>query len=144
MNLYNPERLPKIRSRKLLDEIRHMPCTLRIASFIPSHRCSPDDTVVPCHVQTIGKGMGTKVSDLFVVAGCMACHDLLDGRDKRWTWLMEHYPAAVMHRVVRAMCETQTMLMQAGILTVKGSSPVDGNFPTQVYPPPTVKGSHHE
>lgn len=114
---YNPDLLPKVRSRKLLDAVRGMPCTLRIAGFA-GKSCSAIETVVPCHVPTIGKGMGTKVSDLFVAAGCFTCHDLLDRRDIKGHEAMQRYPAAVLERILRGMCETQAMLIEKGIITV--------------------------
>lgn len=126
MTILNPQLLPKLRSDPLLAAIRGMPCALRISSFIPGYRCSHVDTVVPCHVRTIGKGMGTKVADLFVVAGCEHCHSLLDGRDARWHYLTEKYPAAVLQRVIEGLCETQTRLWMAGIITVAGAVEIKG------------------
>lgn len=117
----NPHLLPKIRSRAYLDGIRGMPCTLRIASFVPGHACAPEDTVVPCHLPVMGKGMATKTSDLFVVAGCRHCHDLLDGRDSRVHWINETHPAAFHARMVHALAETMTLQVMRGNLTVKGA-----------------------
>ena len=68
-----------------------------------------------------GKGIGTKVSDLCVVAGCDACHKLLDGRDGAgWDALMNRYPAAVYLQIIRAINETQSRLLGAGLIKVKG------------------------
>lgn len=116
----NPALLPKVRSRALLDAIRDMPCALRISSFIPGHRCSGQDTVVPCHLPGIGKSMGSKVSDLFVVAGCFHCHQLLDGRDANQSVLIDRYAAAVTERMLRALMETQSRWVAAGLLTGEG------------------------
>jgi hypothetical protein len=121
MTSFNPELLPKVHSPALLKAIEGMPCTLRIASFIPGFSCAPQDTVVPCHLPTIGKGMGTKVSDLFVVAGCLHCHNLIDARDKRWHDLICDHPVPVYQRILRALSETQTLLVEAGIIRIKGS-----------------------
>lgn len=121
MTGYNPELLPKVHSRVLLDAIAGMPCTLRISSFVPGHSCAPKDTVVPCHMPTIGKGMGTKVSDLFVAAGCFNCHNLIDGRDKRWHDIMRDHPVAVYQRILRGFSETLAMLVDAGIIRIKGA-----------------------
>lgn len=113
--------LPKIRSRHLLAATQLMPCCLRISSFAPGHRCSPQDTVVPAHVPTIGKGMGTKVSDLFVVAACHHCHDILDGRDmKRRDFVMANYPAAVTQRILDGMAETQARWVSMGLIQIDG------------------------
>lgn len=119
--IYNPALLPKIRSRALLNGVRGMPCALRISSFIPGHRCAPDDTVVPCHVGKIGKGLSTKVSDLHIVAGCQHCHDLADGRDNRIHWIAERYPAALWERIASGMMETQSRLIMAGLIVVPNS-----------------------
>jgi Protein of unknown function (DUF1364) len=118
----NPALLPKVRSRSLLDTVRDMPCTLRIAGMVPGGACSHQTTVVPCHLDgTIGKGMGTKVSDLFVAAGCFACHSLLDGRDpKGRTFIMDNYPTAFMERLLKGLCETQSRWLDMGLIEVKG------------------------
>ena len=129
MSFYNPEMLPKIESQALLDAIRGMPCTLRIASFVPGYACAPRATVVPCHIRTIGKGMAIKVSDIFVAAGCLHCHDLLDRRDSRWNYLQDHYPAAVLQRVINGLCETQTMLIHAGKINIPNSTIGKGYVP---------------
>ena len=115
MNVANPHCLPKVRSPDLMRHIGTMPCTLRIASFIPGRKCSHQSTVVGCHLPTIGKGVATKVTDLAVVAGCQACHDLLDGRDRSGTdYLMARYPAAVQARMTDALVETHARLILAG------------------------------
>lgn len=117
----NPHLLPKVRSRKLLDACADMPCCLRIASFYPGHTCAAQGTVVGAHVPTIGKGVSTKVSDLFVVAACLHCHDMLDGRDmRRWAHVNERYPAAVMQRILDGMAETQSRWVQMGLIQVEG------------------------
>jgi hypothetical protein len=118
MMLQNPALLPKVRSDTLLRSTRHMPCALRVASFYPGHRCAAEDTVVPCHLdRTIGKGIGTKVSDLFVVAGCAHCHDILDGRDvTRRAYILENYPTAFVERCLKGLAETQSRWVDMGAL----------------------------
>jgi hypothetical protein len=115
----NPHLLPKVRSNSLRNAIRTMPCALRVASFYPGHHCSDQSTVVPCHLdRTIGKGLGTKVSDLFMVAGCVNCHDILDGRDiTRRSYIMDHYPTAFVDRTLKALAETQARWVQIGALS---------------------------
>ena len=120
MLLVNPSLLPKIRSRPLLDACKDMPCCLRVASFIPGHKCSAVDTVVGCHVGNLGRGMGTKVSDLSVAAGCHACHDLLDGRDNRVRWIIDQYPFAFAERLMHGVFETQARWVGMGLIEVKG------------------------
>lgn len=118
-HVFNPHMLPKVRSQALLQAVRGMPCALRIASFCPGHACSGMDTVVPCHVdRTIGKGMGTKVSDLFVVAGCLHCHDIFDGRDRaRRDFIMANYPTAYVERVLKGLAETQARWVGMGLIS---------------------------
>jgi hypothetical protein len=115
----NPHLLPKIRSEAIMQAMQHFPCALRIASFIPGRKCAPQNTVVGCHLPTIGKGMGTKVTDLAVAAGCQHCHDLLDGRDRAGAeYLIQNMPTAVATRMTDALVETQARLVALGIITV--------------------------
>lgn len=115
----NPHNLPKIRSKALMSSFNGMHCTLRLASFI-GKQCSPVDTVVGCHLPVFGKGVNTKVSDLFVVAGCHICHRLLDGQDEltNRAYIMEKYPFAFAERILLALCETQSMWIGEGLLIV--------------------------
>ena len=119
----NPHMMPKLRSEEITRATRDMHCTLRLASFagLP---CSCEETLVPCHLPVIGKGMGTKVTDLAVVAGCQVCHDLLDGRDPKGIKLAEMYPGAWSMRLLNALVETQAVLLDKGIIEVPGGKVV--------------------
>lgn len=127
--IYNAHLLPKLRSDRILIAVRGLPCTLRIASFVPGHGCAHNATVVPCHVRCGGKGMGTKESDFMVVAGCQHCHDLLDGRDSRAEVLMQKYPAGVLQRVISAIWETQTLLISQGAIVIPDAVWTKGMLP---------------
>ena len=117
----NPALLPTVRSEPLMQAIEGMPCSLRIASFVPGLRCAPPETVVGCHLPGISKGVGHKNTDLAVAAGCSVCHDILDGRDRaRSDYIAANYPAALQERLNRALQETQARLVGLGIITVKG------------------------
>lgn len=107
---YRPHMMPKVRSETILKAVRGYPCTARISSIIPGHRCAAQSTVVACHAEGVGKGVATKVSDAAIFAGCLHCHDLYDMRDKRWHWLMEHHPQVTYKRILAAVIETQTLL----------------------------------
>ncbi len=108
--------LPKVRSEAIMRACHQCPCSMRIGSFI-GIPCSGD--VMGVHLDgTVGKGVGTKVSDLAVVAGCDTCHKLFDGRDARRQILLEKYPAAVANQMLRAIVETHSRLLGAGIITV--------------------------
>lgn len=114
----NPMLLPKVRSEALMHECRNMPCELRIASFL-GLPCAGDDTVVGCHIEgSIGKGTSTKVSDLFVAAGCRVCHDLLACVDPRGHVIQERYPSAFWHQVMRANQATVSRWIMAGLIVV--------------------------
>lgn len=114
--IINPDMLPKVRSRELMASFDGMPCALRLGLFagIP---CAPIDTVVGCHLPTIGKGTSTKVSDLYAAAGCMVCHDLLDGRDPRGAIIEQQYPAAWAERLLRGHHETLARWVAMGLIT---------------------------
>lgn len=114
----NPTLLPKVRSEALMDECRNMPCELRIASFI-GLPCEHQSTVVGCHIEgSIGKGVSTKVSDLFVAAGCRLCHDLLSGVDPRGLVIAQQYPSAFWHQVMRANQATISRWIMAGLIEI--------------------------
>jgi hypothetical protein len=60
-------------------------CTLMIPGV-----CSGDtSTTVLCHSNRLadGKGLGLKAPDTEACYGCSACHDVLDGRRPRPSWL---------------------------------------------------------
>jgi len=69
-------REPPIRSAKYLRGSKDESCKLRIV-------CDGyGDNVVPCHVRDRHTGRGQKASDLSVIDGCRACHDVFDLRAK--------------------------------------------------------------
>lgn len=66
-----------MRSNKLKKSSRGKPCTLQIAGV-----CNGDwDTVVACHLPDETHGIALKSTDLAMVDGCSACHDVLDRRN---------------------------------------------------------------
>lgn len=115
---YRPHMLPKLRAPSIMEAAAGMPCTVRISSFIPGHTCSGRNTTVGAHLPVFGKGMSTKVTDLAVAFCCQHCHDLIDGRDHRWSYLREQYPTAIMERMLNALIETQTLCLMQGIIIV--------------------------
>ena len=123
MTIINPHMLPKVRSKSLRDACRKYPCSLRIASF-GGMRCAHQSTVVGCHLPSFGKGVSTKVSDLFIAAGCQVCHDLLDGRDPRGFVIAETYPAAFAERIMLAHHETLMRWWVDEILIIKDAETV--------------------
>ena len=64
---------------------RGQECTLQLLGV-----CNGDSsTVVLCHSNRLadGKGMGLKAPDTAACFGCSACHDVLDGRVPRPSWM---------------------------------------------------------
>lgn len=54
---------------------RDRTCTIRVPGG-----CSPDETVVACHIRMNGvSGMGIKAPDIFCAWGCYRCHGICDG-----------------------------------------------------------------
>lgn len=119
---YRPHMRSKVRSKAITDAVEGSPCTIRVSSLCPGHSCAPDDTTVFCHFGGVTKGMSTKVSDLDGGAGCLNCHAIVDGPDKkRREFLMEKYPAAVEARLRQSVSETLAMLVDKGIIEIKGA-----------------------
>ena len=94
-------------SKAIRQSARGRTCALR---WVP---CAPDDTVVLAHVRGIWAGVAQKPSDIFGVFACQHCHDSMDGR---------RGPKPPASEVLRAMIETQTILLAEGIITVKGAA----------------------
>ena len=115
--IQNPTLLPKARSALIMEHCHTYPCSLRLCGFL-GRPCRGD--VMGVHLDMVGgKGVATKVSDLAVVAGCDACHRILDGRDKAgWDKVMTDYRAAVLLQCLRALNETHSRLLGDGIIAV--------------------------
>lgn len=65
-----------LRSEKYLAGSRGATCKLRIVcAGLPG-----DETVVPCHAADSHTGRSVKASDISVIDGCRACHDVFDRR----------------------------------------------------------------
>jgi hypothetical protein len=116
----NPNMLPKVRSKALRQECEHMPCDLRLSTFI-GLPCSGNDTVVGAHLPIFGKGMSTKVTDLGLVAGCMLCHALLDASDPRGLMIRQEYPHAYWEQVIKAAFATLSRQVLAKNVVVPGA-----------------------
>ena len=119
MTLENPHMLPKVRSKKLTQAVKIMPCYLKIASFA-GMPCSGRDTNVICHLPTIGKGASTKVSDLYGASGCATCHDLLDERNELGCKIRENYPHAYYEQLMRAGHATLGAWVSLDLIKVSG------------------------
>ena len=118
MNYNNPHSFLKVRSKAIMQAANGITCQLRISSFIPGHTCSGDDTCVMAHPPSFGKGFGTKVSDLGTIISCYHCHDLLDGRDKRISFIIDNYPTLLQERVTLGILATLQILVEKGVIII--------------------------
>lgn len=120
MSHYRPHMMPKVRSKKIMSSAKGKPCTIRIASMIPGHACSSDETVNLCHLDKAGgKGMSTKVSHMAGVYGCQHCDDITSGVDgKRLQFIQEKYPAVLGQRIYSALVETHALMIEEGIIVI--------------------------
>lgn len=86
-------------------------CTL----MIPGVCTNDTSTTVLCHSNRLadGKGMGLKAPDTEACYGCCACHDVLDGRRPRPSWLSNE---ALQMAFDRARTNTQKKLKEKGLL----------------------------
>lgn len=118
--ILNPHMLPKVRSEALKEKTRDHECFLKLGTFIGKSCTGPTsenvhlDGIAPA----LGKGQGTKVSDLNSVGGCRGCHDLLARVDPAWEVLMERYPAAVLRQIHMAHMAQLAIWIDAGVITV--------------------------
>ena len=94
-------------SKKIRQSARGQSCTLR------SPHCNDNgENVMLCHVPLPGMaGMGQKMSDIHGFYGCEGCHRYFDteGRADPERWQM----------AFRAVVETQNILYELGLITVK-------------------------
>lgn len=116
----NPHLLPKVRSTTLGDDCRSMGCQLRLGTFI-GIPCSNDceqvhlDGIAPA----LGKGVGTKVSDLNSVGGCRSCHNILAKiSGSGWQRLMDTYPTAAQRQIHFAHMTTIAHWLGSGAIIV--------------------------
>lgn len=110
MNRPVRQKQPRIKNKKLTNSAKGEQCTLRIPGVC---NFNPETTVF-AHMN--GGGMGYKHHDIH---GCYACSDCHDWLDRRYD-----HPAAgisIARRecdFLRAMIETQTKLLQKGLIKV--------------------------
>jgi hypothetical protein len=98
-----PKPIRRVRSTAIRSGARDFHCTLRWADDC-------NGTAVLCHIrQTKTGGVGLKPSDLAGVLGCPACNSAMDSANR---------PPA--EEVLRAMIESHALMLEAGLITVKG------------------------
>lgn len=118
-----------VRSRKYLDGSRGAPCTLRIPGVCTGNM----ETTVACHIRDSHAGRSQKASDLSVVDGCFACHDIIDLRSRMPDGF--HIDAKEWHYyVLRALQQTLERRVEMGLLVVAGFDPNAAPKPKAVKP----------
>jgi len=91
----------KIVSPKIRKSAKGQRCTLRLPGI-----CSHDSSkVMLCHINSFTKGTGNKSHDIHSYFGCYECH-------------MNECKASA-EDLIRAMMETQHIMIQEGLITVK-------------------------
>ena len=100
-------------SKPLRNASRGAACTLRIPGVCNNNPA----TVVGAHLRLFGTaGAAQKPHDLFLVDACHACHAAQEDR-ARWPELALGYDD-----LLRALMETQSRRIAAGLITVKGDT----------------------
>lgn len=97
-----------IKSKKLRDSARGQECTLRLPGTC---NFNPETTVL-AHVPCGMSGMGMKGPDQISIYCCNSCHDQLDKRTNG--------PEIDGWDVIRAIAETQTKMVEQGLIKVMG------------------------
>lgn len=117
---YRPHLLPKVRSEAIMEGACGMPCTLRIASFVPGLKCSGPETTVGAHTPCgWGKGTSTKVTDMAVVYACDVCHAIESGAwIKERDYLWQNHGSMVLQRYLSALTETHALMIQQGVIVI--------------------------
>lgn len=90
---------------------RGQECTLQLLGICNGR----SETVVLCHSNRLadGKGMGLKAPDTAACFGCSACHDVLDGRVPRPSWMTQYDVDAAFDYAVQ---RTHAILRTKGLM----------------------------
>lgn len=103
----------RVVSKPLRQSAAMQPCTLR--SPICNGR---SDTTVLCHLRLFGSaGIAQKPHDIHGVYACFECHRLLDSRNWMTSGLIGF------EDILRALIETQSRMIAAGLIRVAGNTP---------------------
>lgn len=99
---------------KIQASARDQDCSLRFPGVCNFRT----DTTVLCHSNLLadGKGMGLKAADTRAVYGCVACHDVLDGRNTRPENMTYDHMLDLFEAGVR---RTHEILTRKGLLKAK-------------------------
>lgn len=103
----------RVRSDTIRRSAEGRDCTLRlprVCNFDPS-------TTVLAHLPGHSRGTGLKVSDIHAVYACHACHLTIDTH----SWGRAGLSVAdVLDAMLRALDETHLIMIEAGLLMIKG------------------------
>lgn len=102
----------RIESKAIRNAANGQLCTVQVAGIC---RHSPETTVL-AHLPDESHGMGRKSDDISAVFACDLCHDLLDNRRP---WPESEKPHREWYQR-RAMVRTWRLLVEAGVVTIKG------------------------
>lgn len=99
----------RLESKKLRDSAKGEPCTLQIVGC-----CNYDpETTVLAHINLDGGKMGGKSDDCSGVFACSACHDAIDGRNRKLKETDRYYYYA------RGLARTIRRWIDTGVLVIK-------------------------
>lgn len=88
--------LGRVEDRAYMDWVKTLPCC---GCGVPA-----DD---PHHITGIGKGMGSKVPDYFVIPVCRKCHDEIHHDASTWEFHCGAQAEHVMYTLLQAITEKQ-------------------------------------
>jgi len=94
---------------KLRKAAKGQDCTLQIFPYCNQR----PETVVGCHINCEDKGTAFKSPDWWLVDGCSACHDIIDGRKKT-----DLSPEDIQDCVMRALYRTIKRRIDMGLIKV--------------------------
>lgn len=111
------QKQPRIKSKNITQSAKNENCTLRIAGI-----CNHDpETTVFAHMN--GGGMAYKHHDIHGCYACSKCHEWLDGgyvkHISAQLFSKQAIEANVRGEFCRAMIETQSILLEKGLIEVK-------------------------
>jgi len=96
----------RVESKKIRAAARGQDCTVRLPGVC---NFNPETTVL-AHLPCGQRGTGIKSPDNLAVFACAACHDAIDGRVRaEIDW----------KDMLRALAETQLILIDKGIMVIK-------------------------
>ena len=106
-----PRRRPRPKQTKIRASACNQDCTLRFPGVCDFRT----DTTVLCHSNLLadGKGMGLKAPDTRGAYGCVACHDVLDGRRPRPDGMTYEHMLELFEQAVE---RTHAILRRLGLL----------------------------